>query len=105
MIKDRDISENSDSVVITMMERSEVMVIVIVISIVATVTARVDTVHPNDYLTLDIDCKDHMIKVRIRAVPIHVIIMMEIKLETEQFLISDSHTNFGPFLWRGVRTA
>ena len=38
---------------------------VIVISIVTSVTARVDTVHPNDYLTLDIDCKDHKIKVRL----------------------------------------
>ena len=34
---------------------------VIVIVTATIVTARVDTVHANDYLTLDITCKDHMI--------------------------------------------
>ena len=29
------------------------------------VTARVDTVEPNDYLTLNIDCNDHRINVRV----------------------------------------
>ena len=38
---------------------------VIVMTIVTTVTARVDTVHPNDYLTVDIDCRDHKIEVRL----------------------------------------
>ena len=35
---------------------------VIVMLIVTIVTARTDTVMSNDYLTLDIDCKDHRIK-------------------------------------------
>ena len=65
----------------TTMERMIMVVSVIVILIVTIVTARIDTVHPNDYLTLDIDCKDHMIKVTIRAVPIPAILTMEIRLE------------------------
>ena len=47
---------------------------VIVIVIASIVTARVDTVHANDYLTLDITCKDHMIKVIIRAVAVHQLV-------------------------------
>ena len=31
------------------------------------VTARVDTVQPNDFLSFSIDCQDHRIKVRERA--------------------------------------
>ena len=42
-----------------------VVVSMMVMGLVAMATARVDTVHPNDYLTLKIDCKDHKIKVRI----------------------------------------
>jgi len=36
---------------------------VFVVFVVTIVTARVDTIQPNDYLTLDIDCKDHRIKI------------------------------------------
>ena len=42
-----------------------VVVTAIVMLMVTIVTARVDTVEPNDYLTLNIDCKDHRIKVRV----------------------------------------
>ena len=34
---------------------------------VPTVTARVDTAHHTENLSLDIDCKDHMVKVTTRA--------------------------------------
>ena len=47
---------------------------VIVIVTATTVTARVDTVHANDYLTLDITCKDHMIKVTIKAITVHQLV-------------------------------
>ena len=55
---------------------------VIVIVTATIVTARVDTVHANDYLTLDITCKDHMIKVIIRAMTVHVLVVVEIRLNS-----------------------
>ena len=47
---------------------------VIVIVTATIVTARVDTVQANDYLTLDITCKDHMIKVTIKAITVHQLV-------------------------------
>ena len=41
----------------------KIVAYVFVVFVVTIVTARVDTIQPNDYLTLDIDCKDHRIKV------------------------------------------
>ena len=40
-----------------------------IVTVTATiVTAIVDSVQANDYLTLDITCKDHIVKVIIRAI-------------------------------------
>ena len=50
------------------------MMMISVIVIASIVTARVDIVHANDYLTLDITCKDHMIKVIIRAIAVHQLV-------------------------------
>ena len=59
-----------------------VMEIVIVIVTATILIARVDTVHANDYITLDITCKDHMIKVTIRAKAIvHELIIVLIRME------------------------
>ena len=56
---------------------------VIVIVTATIVTARVDTVQANDYLTLDITCKDPMIKVIIiRAMTVHVLVVVEIRLNS-----------------------
>ena len=71
------------------------MMLMSVIVIASIVTARVDTVHANDHLTLDITCKDHMIKVIIRAAA----------PTSFQSLILDSCTNSGPFLRHNVHTA
>ena len=58
------------------------MEIVIVIVTATILIARVDTVHANDYITLDITCKDHMIKVTIRAKAIvHELIIVVIRME------------------------
>ena len=58
------------------------MEIVIVIVTAPILIARVDTVHANDYITLDITCKDHMIKVTIRAKAIvHELIIVVIRME------------------------
>ena len=58
------------------------MEIVIVIVTATILIARVDTVHANDYITLDITCKDHMIKVTIRAEAIvHELIIVVIRME------------------------
>ena len=56
------------------------MEIVIVIVTATIVTARVDTVQANDYLTLDITCKDHMINV-ISAISVHQLNVVGIRLE------------------------
>ena len=59
-----------------------IMEIVIVIVTATILIARVDTVHANDYITLDITCKDHMIKVTIRAKAIvHELIILVIRME------------------------
>ena len=59
------------------------MMLMSVIVIASIVTARVDTVQANDYLTLDITCKDHMIKVIIiRAMTVHVLVVVEIRLNS-----------------------
>ena len=44
-----------------------VIVTVVVAVVVPIVTARVDTVHHTENLSLDIECKDHMVKVTIRV--------------------------------------
>ena len=72
------------------------MVIESVIEIVTAtiVIARVDTVKANDYLTLDITCKDHMIKVTVRAISVHVLVVVEIRLNS-----SISYFRFLHKLW------
>ena len=51
------------------------IVIVLVTVTVSIVTARVDTAHHTENLSLDIDCKDHMVKVTTRAA--HPIIRLD----------------------------
>ena len=52
---------------IIVMKSRILMLCVTVIVLVTSMTERVDTVHPNDYPSLGIECKDHMIKVIISA--------------------------------------
>ena len=54
-----------------------VIVTVVVAVVVPIVTARVDTVHHTENLSLDIECKDHMVKVTTRAAAAHPIIRLE----------------------------
>ena len=59
-----------------------IMEIVIVIVTATILIARVNTVHANDYITLDITCNDHMIKVTIKAKAIvHELIIVLIRME------------------------
>ena len=46
---------------------STIVTVLIVLVTVSIVTARVDTAHHTENLSLDIDCKDHMVKVTTRA--------------------------------------
>ena len=60
----------------------------LLMTIVTKVVSRVDVVHPNDFLTLAIDCQDHRIKVCL------VDLMSPVSLTT----VTDSHTNSGTIL-------
>ena len=65
------------------------VVTAIVMLMVTIVPARLDTVEANDYLTFNIDCKDHGIKVRV-VCKTHGCFL-------NKLFISDSHSNSGSF--------